>query len=155
MFIMLLHCPLDKTSTQQELKYHAGKVLYFPQALQDYKPVGLHWINFYEILFKKFSSQSIFKWLFYLNKVSFRKENEILTVGSFGEKAAIKLHGSLLQIFAKKINLQYRNIEAALTSKKDLQDFYRKLPFASLKNETEMCIYQEDCLQSIGEIQRV
>ena len=92
------------------------------------------------------------KELFRLSKISVRRENEIVTLGSLGEKAAMKVPIILLKMFADKANLQYRNIETLLTSKQDLENFSRKLPLESLENESEMCIHQADCLQSIGEI---
>ena len=153
MFIMILQCPFDKTSSQRVLNTNYEDQIYSPETLQDYNPDGLNWANFYETLFKKLSSQSILKWLFYLRKVSVKRENE--PVSSFGEKAAMKLPGILLRMFAKKINLQYRKIETALTSKEDLQDVSKKLPLDSLKNETELCTHQEYCLKSIGEISYV
>ena len=156
MFIMLLQCPLDKRSNQQELRREydssTDTLTYLPQELQDYTPVSLSWINFYETLFKKSSSHSILKELFRLSKVSNRRENEILAVGSLGEKAAMKVPGILLQMFANKTNLQYWKIGATINSRQDLKHFTRKLPLESLKNESELCINQEDCLQSVGEI---
>ena len=155
MFIMLIQCPLDKTSNQQELRKQIDSktrtYTYYPQKLQDYNPFGLRWIKFYETLFNKSSSHSILKELFRLSKISVRRENEIVTLGSLGEKAAMRVPSILLKMFADKANLQYRKIEALLTSKQDLENFSRKLPLESLENESEMCIHQADCLQSIGE----
>ena len=156
MSIMLIQCPLDKTSNKQELhrecNWWYNTCTYFPQTLQDYNPVGLSWINFYETLFKKSSSRSILQELVRLTKISVRRKNEIIAVGSIGEKAAMKLPGILLQMFAKKINLKYRKIEAALTSNQDLQKLTKELPLDSLRNEGELCINGKYCMQSIGEI---
>ena len=146
MFTILLQCPSDKTSHYQELKFDLLNQTYLPQELQDYNPVSLSWIKFYETLFKKSSSHSILKELLRLTKISVRRENEILAVGSFGEKAAMKIPDILLQMFANKTNLQYWKIGAPLTSKQDIQHFTRKL-----KNESGMCINQDDCLQNVGE----
>ena len=156
MFLMLIQCPLVKTNIKQKLQskwnLDSNTETYLPQELQDYTPVSLSWINFYETLLKKSSSHSILKELFRLSKVSNRRENEILAVGSLGEKTAMKVPGILLQMFANKTNLQYWKIGATINSRQDLKHFTRKLPLESLKNESELCINQEDCLQSVGEI---
>ena len=148
---------MDKTSSQPEPFYESKynrldktfTVTYTQQPLQYYNPVGLTWINFYETLFNKSSSTSILKELFRLSKASVRAEEAMWFLG---EKAAMKVPSILLKRFSNKIGLQYQKIEAALTSKQDLQDFNEKRFLASLENETEMCIFKEECLRSNGEI---
>ena len=139
MFIMLIRCPMEDTSSKQA----------HDNPLENYNPVGLAWISFYETLINKSSSLSILKELFRLSKESVMRGN---AVWFLGEKAAMKVTSILLQMFSNKMNLQYWKIEAALTSKQDLQDISREMLLTSLENETDKCIFMEECVQSIGEI---
>ena len=149
MFILLLQCPLDpEAATKKEMM--KKRIIVDPRAPLPNISIGLDWVNFYETLFNKFPTNSILQELFHLSKVAVQKKHEAATFGFLGEKAAMKVPGILLQKLANKINPQYRKIEVFLTSREEIQDFSRKLLFPSLRNETEMCIHEEDCLQSIG-----
>ena len=78
MFIMLIWCPMDETSSQPADSWELKPLL-------NYNPVGLAWINFYETLINKSSSLSILKELFRLSKESVMTDN---AVWFLGEKAA-------------------------------------------------------------------